>query len=132
MQYQYPKYNKRSFNHNFPNLIPTYYYDNSSQVTCDSMNNVNYIAWSHPIKIEPDYCKQQQEEEEYLQKISLKSNKNLSSKQNDINQKKFNEVISKIDSNWYKYVNPKNPTEMSFIGASVSTKYIMKVIDSSI
>ena len=125
MQYQYPKYNKRSFNHNFP----TYYsYENmyhQSQCVGD---------WSQPIKIEPDYYKQQQEEEEYLQKISLKTNKqqyNLSSKQTFDNQKKFNEVISKIDSNWYKYVNPKNPTEMSFIGASVSTKYIMKVIDSS-
>jgi hypothetical protein len=47
------------------------------------------------------------------------------------NEKKFNEVVNKIDPNWYKYTDPSNPGEMRFIGASIAIKYIMSIIDSS-
>ena len=80
------------------------------------------------------YKRQQQEEEEYIR----------TSKNNDINLSKKNyeefinnikaieqekEIYKNINKNWIIYTSRNVKHRMKFVGATISTKYILKVID---
>jgi hypothetical protein len=102
----------------------------------DVYNNCDQVKrWRNKKEMNKKYKQQQKEEEIYLQKINLRETQkgsNANQENLDYNTiRRFNEVVKNIDVNWHKYASENKPWEMNFIGASVSTKWILKVIDSS-
>jgi hypothetical protein len=87
--------------------------------------------------IDEFYKRQQQEEEEYLKCSKSsdinKNKKNYEEYMNNISViQKEKEIFENINKNWRRYSSKNVKHRMKFIGATISTKYILKVIDDLI
>ncbi len=64
-----------------------------------------------------------------INSVEVKKKSNIDNLTSESCIKTFNKVIDTFDKNWNTYASKANPYEMNFIGATVATKWILKIID---